>query len=482
MRRRVFVSTLAVIGAGCLDGQEPNDGGGQTPEESEDAEETEEEETNEIELREDTEEVHDELVQRFFDGDVVADVGNGMKAAVRGTFRDVATEDTVTASIAVLEDAGEDSPALFQSVIANQGNTKVTVEPKNLPPGNGVGETEDGKRIYAFPTEGHGLTNEKSEFRRDDSGIWYVDVTPEESRPETVELDPGVGYVGEYGLVSEEANLAAGVYEFDSFEVAVWDSEYPGPEHESIFEGEDLPEIPREKERETAWYHQADESTEVYLEPSSEKVEPTQTVDFTLVNYSTELVTGNPEAWWLYKVVDGDLYHIAPEGHRLPLGRLPPGNTKVDTCSFLHGEDNGEGEGITVDRLGGGTYVYSVDMSREDEVQAAAFDFDAPSVELDAPEDADVEQDDREVVVTLSGVEDEEPGYEVAVERVDAEGERVIAEQLYRRSYEVLRYSVPFFDDETKEVVVRGTGTADPFENDESVFVYDGQSYKIRRR
>lgn len=488
MDRRGFVAALAIISSGCLGrDQNPDGSGNETPENASEnvTDSREDAEGTGVTLadREDAIERFGDLVGRTRgDGDPpIAEFGTDRVIAGNGV---VDSEDIISDELhgaALVYGNNDEGYPLLHTAVASSSEETVQVDTVAVPPYDGVGEHEDTgseAALRAVPTGGHDLVGEE-EVSSTDGGQSRTDVLSP-----TVKFEPRAGYVGEYALVTEPEEVPDGIYLFEgpntetSLEIAVWNPQKPGPSERSRFEGRNVPELPGRFP--TSWYHEADETTPVYLEPSEERVEAPATVEFTLTNRSDGFVSGNPEEWYLYKLVGGDWYRIEPWGHRLPAATYPPGTDATDRKRLVHGEEEeGVKDGVVrIDRLGGGTYAYSVGMRRDDETNAALFELEAPPAELVAPEDVSVDREGGEVVVTLEGSDYEEV---VTVERTDADGKVVITEQMYRHPYRALRYSVPFFDEDTERVRVRGLSSfyiPNP-EEDVGTYVYSGQAYEV---
>lgn len=292
MRRRDFVTTtLIALLSGCLrdetDTEENDESGGGGDD------------------RRDAVEVYDSLVARVppEGNDIVAEFETaGLTASGFGWVA------------CLVEEGNEEGPPLVRTAHVNRGDETETYELAGLPPRTRKSENENGDVLYAVPTERHELADGTPDVRRD-YGAWYLAGEGGYSLPETVELEPGTGYVGEYALVSDDGELSEGEFVFGEFEasepatagfrVTTWDAESPGPLRKSRFEEGSLPE--EVDGTALSFYHEADESTEVYLTPSKETVELAggyEEIEFTLTNRSEESTDILDGSFNLYKLVD----------------------------------------------------------------------------------------------------------------------------------------------------------------------------------
>ncbi|MFP4189238.1 MAG: hypothetical protein ACLFR5_07540, partial [Halobacteriales archaeon] len=417
------------------------------------------------------------------------------------------------------EDGDEDGPPILRTVWVNDGEGNETYELASLPPYDGVAENEDGDILYAVPTEAHDLANEAPDIERDD-GAWYLNGEYDRDAwlPETVELAPDTGYVGEYAVVSDDGELSEGEYPFgggtvdprdDGLTVVTWSADSPGPSEESRFEGEELPR--RTDGERLNFYHDADETTPVYLKPSRETVElPSddgEEVDFRLVNRSEG--TGSPlhASFSLYKLVDGSWVRVTTNLGARPgeFETVEPGDTTTERLRLFHSlegrersagavagdysyiddlDGDGRGDDFVLGPLGGGVYAHDPSVSIDGYHPAAAFEVDAPRLSVEPPEDASSTSSGDTVEVSAEGSDGEDTGF--VVRRVEGRDDAttVPREALYGVD-EGLRYAVPFFDDGVEEVRVQtDSRTVENifFRTDGTRrFIYDGTVYLAER-
>jgi hypothetical protein len=367
-----------------------------------------------------------------------------------------------------VETEGADEPPRIRVIAENDTGSEVTVDTEAIVP-YGVGSaTHDGTTVYIVPAETPGIQPR--------NGVWRVENLPEPQDGELT-VDAGGFAVREYvPVLKPDGELREGVYRFgdeDELAVSVWETGSPEPQEASIFEGETYPDI----ENDTRWYHEADETTRLYLQPSDERLEPPATAEFTLVNRTEERVYPGGA---VYKLVDGRWIHENPfhgTGSEPP---VEPGGVE-NTRFELHPVD--EPREHNAPPLGGGTYCTGKDDF------AAVFEVDASALELRPPEEASVERRDGSVFVDV-GLDAEVDAVVEKVDRYGEEAERVIAQNVYwmevyedrdtdGRRYDLLNYSVPFVDGTTERVVVRNavSGSFDP-----KLYVYDGEAYSLSAR
>ncbi|UPW01984.1 hypothetical protein M0R88_07780 [Halorussus gelatinilyticus] len=391
-----------------------------------------------------------------------------------------------------------DSPAVLRATVTNLNEFRTKFRTSSLPPFARVNlarlrepQHSEAEGIYLAPTEENPLVEESPGYERRENGHWHATEVPPE-QPESLWLDPDESVVGEYYLLGhpDEADVAPGRYHFGSpsegFSIAVWDTDAPGPNVDSQFAGADFPPLPDADAM--AWYHEADATTEVYLEPSAEATVVPGRLDFEFVNRSHEVVEGNPLEWHLYELSDGEWYRVAPEMTPLPATHLYPGNTRTDALRVFYGEPVPCEDGHDVGHLGGGRYAFTVGMD-DGVTHAVAFDLLGDPVAV-TPSDAivSVERDGDSLTATSArGDPDEEwsrpATYTLArvdTPPADAEPRRLIAEQVLRRDR--LRDAIGLLREHDAEAVtIREYDSGQPpFGVDEPYFVaYDGDAYRI---
>ncbi|PSQ45097.1 hypothetical protein BRD14_00150 [Halobacteriales archaeon SW_5_68_122] len=401
----------------------------------------------------------------------------------------------VTATYGISEPATAESPAVVHALVENGGGFERTVALRRIPgfwnPPSTRGE-DGGGTVYLAPTENHDLAESVPEVRRDEAGRWRLANDGREWLPERLTLEPDEAVLGEYYLVAsddaDDSPLVADEYRFlyqgEGFTVSAWETDAPGPEEGSTFEDPQVPPLPNAETM--AWYHEADARAEVYLQPSEERVEAPACIEFELHNRSGERIAGNPYDWTLYKLDDGEWFRIAPWFVNQPLARIPPGNSDESELSLFHGEPMACEDGRGVGHLGGGRYAYRVGFGREGETHAALLDLEAPAVSPTPDDDAEIERDGDEVVVTTPVWNDEEhpPDAELVFERTDRDPDRrLVAEQLFRRPMRGYRNALPLFEDGVEQVVLRTdrhvvSDTVD-YDELEATVAYGGQRFHV---
>jgi hypothetical protein len=403
----------------------------------------------------------------------------------------------VVAASAVVEPSTDAEPAVLRTVAFHNGDQTTELLLEFIPPHDCVGESAERNFLYAVPTETHDLTDGGHDPSRDTDGTWYLaeEPEPDDWLPETVELEPGEGFVGEYAVVTEDGELHEDIYWFDGvgertgLSVTAWSTDTPGPTGASRFEGRSVPNLEvAGLEFDTFWYHEADEKAATYLEPSDEIVEPPATVTFRLINRSDQPVRNRGIGWRLYKLVEDGFMEVAFTRIRGQRSRqIPPGRYHTTEVRLSHGSVDEGHDDVSVSHLGGGVYAYTDGFGFEDALPATLIEVDAPSIEdVEPPEDATVERNGDTVVVTTDAWrESDEEGETFVVTRAQEadEAEPLIPEQLYNAE-NGLRYALPFFEEGVETVEVRADSrladrTVD--EDEDRTVRYSDEPYTVRR-
>ena len=497
MRRRGFVAVITALATGCLRGEDTP--GGRNGSNSDQEEDSQPNPSENDPVRTDIS--VDDLSALGDPPYSVVDLEDVRVTLSSVYYPNARAQSGVLAASAVVEPSTEDRPAVLRTVAFNDGGKKTELSLNFPPPHDGVGESDDGDVLYAVPTEDHDLTDGGQDLSRDTDGTWHLaeEPEPEDWLPETVELGPGEGYVGEYALVTENGEFHEDVYWFDGvgertgLSVSAWPTDTPGPTGVSRFEGREVPDVEvAGSEFDTLWYHETDEKAETYLEPSDELVEPPATVTFRLVNRSDEPVRNRGIGWRLYKLVEGDFVEVAfPRVRGQASRQIPPGRHHTSEVRLSHGSTDERNDTVSVGQLGGGVYAYTDGFGTGDGLPAALIELDAPSLregDVEPPEDATLEGDGGIVMVTTDAwrEEDEDKRANFFVTRAEEadEPERLIPEQLYNTE-EGLRYALPFFEDgvETVEVTPEGQLVNRTVGEEEGRTVrYGDKLYSVRRR
>ena len=403
-----------------------------------------------------------------------------------------------TVTLEWVSTATNDGPAVLWATLTNRNEFRAKFRTRSLPPFDRVSssmlrgaEHSYEQSIYLAPTEGHPLVDEAPEYERRAGGHWHATEVPPK-QPESLWLDPDESVVGEYYLLGhrEGDDITPGQYHFDNpqdgFRIAIWNSAAPGPTDESKFAGAELPSLPRNDA--TAWYRDADPETEMYLQPSAEEAVVPGRLDFEFRNRSHADVRGNPLEWHLYKLHDGEWFRIAPDETLQPLTHLFPGDTKSYALRAFHGEAVPCDDGYEVGHLGGGRYAFEIGVWR-DTVPAAAFDLLGDPVEVTPGEAITAVERDGDSLFATSSRGDSSGEYSrlarYTLARVDsvpadADPERLIAEQVYRRDQ--LRDALGLVErhDARTVTIEEYNSTRPPFGSWESGFVeYRGDVYEI---
>ncbi|WP_424002555.1 hypothetical protein ACOZ4I_02125 [Haloarcula salina] len=395
--------------------------------------------------------------------------------------------------------ATADHPARLRGWLLNGNDFENTFRVDRLPAvGRVHGSQPDGydheASLHLAPTDGNALAATVPEVVRDESGYWRVaDVGP--WMPETRRLAPGEWVRLEYAVVGESGmpGRPTGTYEFgEDATLSVWDTTSPGPEAESRFAGRSPPALPGDGR--VQWYHEADAETAAFVRPSTERLALDGRVDFEMVNHSREgLQCGH---WDLYKLVDGQWFHVAPRVHTAECGLLPAGGREEWSLRAFNGDpvacDDGLRGGLTRGYLGGGEYAVVAGYGHQTRESAALVELVGEQVTVRPPESVTSERDGSTVTVTTERFGDGErpPDASFTVREADGGGERLVAEQLmgsgrFGPHGHGLRAALPFFSNGVDRVVVRtdeyGVSEVLGADDGERRFSFRGRSYVVSR-
>ncbi|QIO20945.1 hypothetical protein [Haloarcula sp. JP-L23] len=318
--------------------------------------------------------------------------------------------------------------------------------------------------LHLAPTENNELAATVPQVVRDETGYWRVeDVGP--WMTETYRMAPGEWVRLEYEVVGspEMSGRPTGTYEFDDeATLTVWDTASPGPAAESRFAGRSLPDFSGDGG--VQWYHEADADTVAFVRPSTERVELDGLVEFEVVNHSHErLKCGH---WNLYKLVDGEWFHVGPWLHTSDCRHLPPGGRKQWLLRAFNGEAVPTGQdchgGLTRGYLGGGEYAVVAGYGHPEPESGALVELVGEPATVVPTADVTTERDGSTVTVTSERYGDDEhpPDATFTLQYAETGGERVVAEQVMRPSQfggdgRGLRNALPFLSADVSRVIVR---------------------------
>lgn len=348
----------------------------------------------------------------------------------------------------------------------------------------------------------------QDEMVRRDVGCWrpVLPVGPQteyghldETTTATV-LEPGDTVIRAYFLVtpwSRDRCLPTGQYAFTAemgwrIWVCVFDASAPDA---SRFEGIVVPAFPRQSA--VHWYHEQDPS--LYVVPENEQVGlPSATNRFTFRNTRYRSMYGSPDAWALYKLLDGGWFPIAPLTPAEPPTRILPGESVEAPLRLFSDPDRAsQDERATVGGLRSGRYAvtYPETLSpapnsvpgEESVTPAALFEIVGPDVPLDASGAIDHTRDAGETLHVYTTV-DEESVATLRLDRTERPPARtLIREQVLQR--EALRNALVELrrreDDVTTiayhvdpEQIVRITPWIDPTATGLR-FAFEGETYEM---
>ncbi|SFR97864.1 hypothetical protein SAMN05216559_1929 [Halomicrobium zhouii] len=406
------------------------------------------------------------------------------------------------------ETATADGPAVLEATLLNNADWENTFQLWKFPPFGDLSHTRLRRRgmarrfegtvpndvetgLYLAPTANHDLVDEVVEPRRGPEGYWQTpDVPPE--LPTTVTLEPGEYVTGEYHVLGhwDRAGFPTGTYAFGSHEsglvLSAWDATAPGPTEDARISAS-LPSL--SDQFEIPWFHEADASALVYLEPTRERVAAPGRLSFRLVNRTRGQIGGNPYQWGLYKLTDGSWHRIAPREIPMPYTSVSPGDAYGYTLALFHGDgfevdDQDADLARSVGRLGGGRYAFIGGFHQSDRrPPAAAFDLDAPTVPLSVADAATQTEDGGDALVTFPswGDDDHPPDATLTVRRSgDDADETLIREVIARDRLVALETALAAIGDRER-VVVRADDHAvenvTGYDSTRRVFDFEGTTY-----
>jgi hypothetical protein len=349
-------------------------------------------------------------------------------------------------------------------------------------------------RLHFVATDQNELTDGFPVVKQNNAGVWYAeDGGPE--IPETYRMDAGERVALEYYLVGEReaTERPTGVYEFrgdnEQAQVTVWDTTSPGPEEQSRFAGRSLPALDREGA--VQWYHAADTESKAFVRPSTERLELDGLVSFEMVNNSRETLRCGH--WNLYKLVDGEWFHVAPTVHTDDCRGLPAGGRKQWSLRAFNGEGVPCGsDGLTQGYLGGGEYGVVAGYGHPADASGALLELVGDSVDVVPTDDVTQERDGDTVVVTSSRYGDDQhpPDAVLTLRRADSADDRLIAEQImaqggFAANGRGLRNTLPALTEDVEQVVLRTddhvVDSAVGYDTPTRRFRFRGQAYEVRR-
>jgi hypothetical protein len=259
-------------------------------------------------------------------------------------------------------------------------------------------------------------------------------------------------------------------------------ADLPGPTTDSEFDETSVPDLPCECG--VTWYHESDETTQGFVRPSAETAKLPARIEFTYHNRSEES-TGCGH-WKLYKLRDGQWFHIGPGAHDGICHNLPAGESETWTMAAATSEvdDGDDGDAERYPYLGGGRYAAVAGYGHATPRIAALVEFDAPPVSVEPTDCATSESNGTTVTVTTDGwraaSDSDGDRATLMLERAQTAGRVLIAEQVMQWRNRGYRNLLAFADEDVERVVLRTDGrTADWAVDDEMTrFRYDGQTYR----
>lgn len=412
------------------------------------------------------------------------------------------TDDGTAVSLWFDRTATADHPARLRGVLENANDFANTVRVEWIPAVGGThSRNPEGydheARLHLAPTEENNLAERVPELTRTEAGYWRLrDNGP--TMPETVRLEAGERVELAYAVVGDPGMSArpTGHYEFQGDDAAasvhVWHTDQPGPTAGSRFAGRSVP--PLSEDGSTDWYHEADATTPVSLRPESERLELDGRVEFELVNHSEQRLSCGH--WNLYKLVDGEWYHVGPNLHTSDCRLLAPGRHLRWALRAFNGDAvacegcGGRRGGLTRGYLGGGTYAVVAGYGHPADRSGALLDLVGDPVELAPAADATVDRRGATVTVRFPEYGDGEhpPDATFTLSRADGAGDRLIAEQLmdtggFGAPGRGLRTALTHLDADVDRVEVRAdehvVDAATGHDSTARRFRFRGQAYQV---
>lgn len=397
-----------------------------------------------------------------------------------------------------------DHPPTFVTRVTNERDVPAAVSPIELPgvpqwlaevePATGpttdrrvTGTTGTHPSLALVPIDRNDVADVRPELVREGS-YWRLADTFSPGVEGPLRVEPGGSIVATFAVVGGPRTVRRppGTYQFDSYEngvsFAVWNTERPGPRWESRFAGES---VPPPSDRTVRWFHEADPSTRVYVEPSTERTTLPGLVDFHLFNRSTE--DPGCGGWGLFKRHDGEWFRINPRSAYLgSVCRLvTPGSTVEWSLRAYHGDPvPSEDEGLAVGHLGGGRYAITAGYGDGTDATGALFEVEAPPVAIGSDGDVTKVRDGPEVRIEGDLAPHQDPAATVALTRTDADPtERLIAEQLLQPRNWGLRNALAFFEPGVESVAFRAAErppvARSSFETTPKRIAFEGRTYEV---
>lgn len=345
----------------------------------------------------------------------------------------------------------------------------VSSNPMDPVTGHGMADATYRDALAFVPTERHELGDEPAEVSLAGDGTWRHDGAPARGFPEQITLQPQETVYGEYFLAGDPDGAGSGrptgEYRFSRgqdgyIQVTVWDSEHPGPDRTSQYQGTSVPSL--EAGDSIAWFHDADSGARSYVLPSTERTELPAQIDFTFVNHSDKPTECGH--WGFYKLYDGSWYHLGPYVHTSDCRVLLPGGTKTWTVHAFHSAGFASRDAEPFGNLGGGRYAAVAGYGHATRKSAALVEVVADPISITPFADISAEQSDGTVTVTSARWDDDQhpPSATLTVTRSESGGRILIPEQVMsthedigHTRYQGLRNSIPFFEEGIDEVELR---------------------------
>ncbi|MDY7083294.1 MAG: hypothetical protein SXQ77_13035, partial [Halobacteria archaeon] len=299
---------------------------------------------------------------------------------------------------------------------------------------------------YLVPASDHSLATRVPEVKKNDAGVWRIKEKIE-CVPRSVKLDVNRYIQEKFYLVTDHSteNIPIGDYSFSSGDhlssenvvISVWDASSPGPQKPSELKDIAVPDLPDSGN--TNWYHNSDETTEVYLHPEEEILTFPNEIEISLINHSNNQIRKRGTS--VNKLHEGNWFTIETSANTL---ETPPPIYPGEHESWKWGCKNN-----CQTKYGNGLYAILSDAG--DQNYAALIRIKGSSIKIKPDPGLKREEDGGSLIVTSPKYTENSDGSgKLSIQQIEEEGEQIIAEQIVR--IQSLKNTIPFLDSYNKVV------------------------------